>query len=218
LSCEIFFYLIFPLLILSMRSWGWRRTIGAASLACVLTLLMLAVGISDQLKPITHLSDFLMGIATYRAFDLLIGRGATPSGKWFYSIGFAGSAAIIAYARFLPKTISMNTLLRPMNALLLLGLGLGGGWIARALSKRPIVFLGKASYGMYILHVPILWWWPRSAVRHLYVAFVVAVSCLVYTVLEEPANRWIRSLVKKAKDVGPVRQDEFIELETVAQQ
>ena len=200
LSCEMFFYLIFPLLILTVKDWGWRRTIAAAALACVLTLAMLAVGISDQLKPIIHLSDFLMGIAVCRAFDLLTERRAAPAGKWFSSIGLVGSAAIIGYAQFLPKSIPINTLLRPMNALLLLGLGLGGGWLARALSTRPIVFLGKASYAMYILHVPILWWavsWPRFAVRYLYVAFVVAISSIVYSLLEEPANRFIRSLVKR---------------------
>ncbi len=94
-----------------------------------------------------------------------------------------------------------------MNAVLLLGLGLGGGWIARVLSTRPVVYLGKASYAMYILHIPILWWvgsWPGFAVRYLYVAFVVAISCVVYAVLEEPANRFVRSIVGKPKE--PVAQ------------
>ncbi|HVW84815.1 MAG TPA: acyltransferase [Bryobacteraceae bacterium] len=203
LSCEMFFYLIFPLLIIPMKDAGWVRTIGAALLACVMTQAMWAVGISDQLKPVIHLSDFLMGIAVARAFDLLTERRAAPQGKWLYGMGILGSAAILGYAQFLPKSISMNTFLRPMNGLLLLGLGLGGGWIARALSTRPVVFLGKASYGMYILHIPILWWavsWPDFAVRYLYVAFVVAVSCIVYAVFEEPANRLIRSMAGKPNE------------------
>jgi peptidoglycan/LPS O-acetylase OafA/YrhL len=219
LSCEMFFYLIFPLLIVAMKGRGWRGTIGAALFACVITQVMLAFGISDQLKPIIHLSDFLMGIAVCGAFDLIAERGAAPTGKWFYRIGLLGSAAIIGYAQFLPKSIAVNTLLRPMNALLLLGLGLGGGWVARGLSTRPVVFFGKASYAMYILHVPILWWavsWPIFARRYLYVAFVVAISCIVYAMLEQPANRWIRSLVKTRKDVGPVRHERFVELETVS--
>ena len=203
LSCEMFFYLVFPLLVVPMKNWGWARTIGIALLACVMTPVMWASGISDQLKPIIHLSDFLMGIAVSRVFDLLTERRTAPTGRWLYGLGILGSAAIIGYAQFLPKGLSMNTLLRPLNAALLLGLGLGGGWIARILSARPIVYLGKASYGMYILHIPILWWaigWSSFAVRYLYVAFVVAVSCVVFAVFEEPANRFLRSMHWKPKD------------------
>jgi peptidoglycan/LPS O-acetylase OafA/YrhL len=198
LSCEMFFYPIFPLLMIPMRDWGWGRTISAGLVACGLTQAMWAVGISDQIKPLVHLSDFLMGIAVARAFELLTEGRTAPSGTWFYGTGFVGSAVILAYAQVLPGWLSMNTLLRPMNALLLLGLGLGGGWAARVLSTRPIVFLGKASYAMYILHIPILWWavsWPSFALRYLYVVFVVALSCVVYEVFEEPANRAIRSMV-----------------------
>jgi peptidoglycan/LPS O-acetylase OafA/YrhL len=212
LSCEIFFYLIFPPAITLMKNRGWVSTIAAALLACVMTQMLWALGVSDQLKPIIHLSDFLMGLAVGSAFDLVTGhgfveQGPAPAGKWLYAIGFLGSAAVLGYAQFLPKWISPNTLLRPMNALLLLGLGLGGGWIARLLSTRPIVYLGKASYGMYILHIPILWWavsWPTFAVRYLYVAFVVALSCIVYALFEEPANRRIRSMARSSKAPGLV--------------
>jgi peptidoglycan/LPS O-acetylase OafA/YrhL len=206
LSCEMFFYLMFPLLVIPMKNRGWGRTIGVASVALVLTGAMWAAGISDQIKPLIHLSDFLMGIAVARAFDLLTQRSSAPSGTWFYGIGFLGSAVILAYAQYLPSAISMNTLLRPMNALLLLGLGLGGGRLARLLAARPVVYLGKASYSMYVLHIPILWWavsWPSFAVRYLYVPFVVALSCVVYEVFEEPANRLIRSIAGKRKETVP---------------
>jgi peptidoglycan/LPS O-acetylase OafA/YrhL len=210
LSCEMFFYLMFPLLIVPMRDSGWARTIGAALLACVLTPTMWALGVSDQLKPVVHLPDFLMGIAVARAFDLLTERREAPTGKWLYGIGLLGSAAMIGYAQYLPKSINLTTLLRPMNAALLLGLGLGGGWIARCLSGRTIVYLGKSSYGMYILHIPILWWavsWPGFAVRYLYVLAVVAASCIVYAVFEEPANRYIRSMVGKHGEAVVRRQE-----------
>jgi peptidoglycan/LPS O-acetylase OafA/YrhL len=156
-----------------------------------------------------------MGLAVARAFDLLIDSRTTrpaPTGKWLYWIGLAGSAAIIGYAHLLPNSISITTPLRLMNALLLLGLGLGGGWLARFLSLRPIVYLGRASYAMYILHIPILWWavtWPQFAVRYLYVAFVVAASSIVYAAFEEPANRWIRSMVGRPKLIPDERAGEF---------
>jgi peptidoglycan/LPS O-acetylase OafA/YrhL len=198
LSCEMFFYLMFPLLIVLMRNWGWRQIIPAAALTCVLPQAMVAAGISDLIKPLFHLPDFIMGIAVSRAFDLLSARPQPPSGKWLYGTGLLGSAAFIGYAQYLPKWLPLATLLRPLNAALLLGLGLGGGLVARFLSTRPLVYLGKASYSMYILHVPILWWavsWSAFAVRTFYAAAVIAVSCLVYSLFEEPANRGLRALL-----------------------
>ena len=213
LSCEMFFYLMFPLLIIPIKDCGWLRTFGVILIACSMTSALWALGFSDQIKPIIHLSDFLMGIAVYRVFDLVIEGSRVPSGKWFYRVGIIGSAAILGYAAFLPRWVSMNTLLRPINAVLLLGLALGGGWIARILSTRPVIYLGKASYGMYILHIPILWWavsWPSFAVRYLYVAFVVALSCVVYAVFEEPANRFIRSMAwRPSKPIQPLRDSEI---------
>ena len=183
-------------------------------MACVLTQALWITGISDQIKPLVHLADFMMGIAVSRAFDLLTQRRSAPSGRWFYRTGFLGSALILAYAQYLPGSISMNTLLRPMNALLLLGLGLGGGPLAHVLSARPIVYLGKSSYAMYILHIPILWWavsWPSFAVTYLYVPFVVGLSCAVYQVFEEPANRFVRSMVAKRKEIAAVSEEARID-------
>jgi len=81
---------------------------------------------------------------------------------------------------------------------LLLGFALGGGTVARALSTRTAVYLGKSSYAMYILHVPILWWylrWSHAPSAAVYVAIVIAVSAVVYRFVEEPANRYLRALI-----------------------
>jgi peptidoglycan/LPS O-acetylase OafA/YrhL len=54
---------------------------------------------------------------------------------------------------------------------------------------------------MYILHVPMLWWylrWTRDASASIFLAAVIAVSALVYRFVEEPANRWLRGRIKVA--------------------
>ena len=54
---------------------------------------MWAVGVSDNIKPLVHLSDFLMGIAAACAYGLLQQRARRRGAWWLYLPGFAGAAA-----------------------------------------------------------------------------------------------------------------------------
>jgi peptidoglycan/LPS O-acetylase OafA/YrhL len=195
LSCEAFFYVAFPLAVLLVRRPSWPKVAALALAACALTPLMYAVGVSDGVKPLVHFSDFLMGITASAALALIERRATRPAGAWIYLPALAGGMAAIAWPALIPWGIGLNPVLRPLDALLILGLALGGGWIARALSSAPVVYLGKASYAVYILHVPILWWMQHRGgpvSPALYVALVIGVSSLVYSFYEEPANRWLR--------------------------
>ncbi len=200
LSCEMFFYLAFPLAAVAILRTGWRTALGIAAATCVLTRLMLLCGVPDEIKPLIHLSDFLMGVAAARLYDALAARPRRLHGAWLYVPGLALSAALIAWPWLLPPRVDLNSALRPLNAALLIGLALGGGGVARALSTGAAVYLGKSSYAMYILHVPILWWYLRwhGASAALYFVLVIGVSAVVYGAFEEPANRWLRSRIQRA--------------------
>src|SRR5260370_16692806 len=115
---------------------NWRTIVLAAAVACCLTRAMWAVGVSDNSKPLVHLSDFLMGIAAACAYELLQRRSRPPQGWWLYIPGLAGAAGGIAYPGVLPKFIDLNNPLRPLNAVLLIGLAMAGVRLARLLSPR----------------------------------------------------------------------------------
>jgi len=197
LSCEMFFYMAFPLAAVFFQRASWRKTIALAAAACCLTRVLWAVGVSDDIKPLIHLADFLMGIAAACAYDLLLRRPKPPAGAWLYVPGAALAMALIAYPQVLPRAVDLNTALRPLNGLLLVGFALRGGLAARALASPVAVYLGKSSYAMYILHVPIMWWylrWSREFSAVIYIVAVIAISALVYGFIEEPANRYLRRL------------------------
>ena len=194
LSCEVFFYICFPLAV------GLLRRLHPAVLAvaaCLLSRILFAAGVHDEWKPLVHFADFVMGIAAAGVYERLTNSRVKLPGYWLYVPGSLFGAALIAWPGLLPGSVDLNSALRPLNALLLVGFALGSGGAARALSSRLVVFLGKSSYAMYILHVPLLWWarrWFPDLSAGAYVAGVILVSAAVYRFFEEPANRYIRSL------------------------
>jgi peptidoglycan/LPS O-acetylase OafA/YrhL len=205
LSCELFFYLCFPLILLAARCATWRRSLVVAGVALGLPILWRLLGLSDSIKPLLHLGDFLLGVALAGVYDALIRSCPRLVGRGYrlYLPSSALFIVLVSFSRDVERWIPLDTLLRPLNALLLVGLALGGGLVARLLSIPPAVLLGQASYAMYILHVPLLWWYKRTAVFRgaapspagvslIFLAGVILVSVLVFKVVEEPSNRFLR--------------------------
>jgi peptidoglycan/LPS O-acetylase OafA/YrhL len=198
LSCEAFFYVCFPLAAVLLAGLRWRSIAALTVIAWVLPGLLARAGVPAAFLPLFHLADFVTGIAAARAFELL--APLSGRGHWLYLPGFAIAAAFITHQGVAHDLMDPNSVLRPVNAAILIGLALGGGAIARLLSSAAAVFLGKASYAMYILHVPLLWWYARWGHRSLtatqagfvFVAVVVASSSVVFRFFEEPANRMLR--------------------------
>jgi peptidoglycan/LPS O-acetylase OafA/YrhL len=221
LSCEFFFYLCFPLVFLWLRRGGLARTIVALGASFVIPILLAHAGVPDYWKPIHHLSDFVAGIAAagiYRAM-MKSSRAIHPPrwlGASIYMPALIAGAAFIVYPHVLDGTVmNLNTVLRPLNVALLIGMALGGGVLAKALSTGAAGYLGKASYSMYILHIPLLWWFSRYTLYRfgatppawtgfLYLALVIGASIAAFEYVETPANRRIRDWA--AARIQPVRK------------
>ena len=206
LSCEFFFYLSFPLLLLGLRKAS-RATVALFLLAAFVTPVLLAhSNVPWQWKPLHHLADFAAGVASARLFEFLQ-PGMARRGQSIYLPALAAGAWLIVFPQFMDGTYGdLNTGLRPLNLALLVGMALNGGVLARVLSTACAQYLGKISYSMYILHVPVLWWYGHWAVHGplhmspgvaaaLYLVLVMAAAALAFEMVEKPANRWIRDWV-----------------------
>ena len=208
LSCEFFFYLCFPLLAFSLRRRSGTTIAVAVAVAIAMPAVLAWLGAPDYWKPFSHLADFLLGIAAAGIFERVSERGSawTRRGWWLYIPAVVGGACIVAFPSLTAGWTTLTIALRPMNFALVVGLGLGGGLPARVLSTRLAKLLGDSSYSLYILHVPLLWWfsryWGHQAVAMpavfaaAYLILVVAASAAVFQFIEGPANRWIRDWVR----------------------
>jgi peptidoglycan/LPS O-acetylase OafA/YrhL len=209
LSCEFFFYLCFPLLFLWLGRTTLPRVSGALAACFVIPIALAHAGVPGIWKPIHHLSDFVAGIAASRIYVALAQSGMAVKatkrlGFWLSAAALAGGAAFIINPHVLDGTMmNLNTVLRPLNVALLIGLATGGGFFIRLLSTEAAGYMGKVSYSMYILHIPLLWWFsrytlfrfgptPPTWVGFVFVAAVIGFSIAAFEFVEAPANRWIR--------------------------
>jgi peptidoglycan/LPS O-acetylase OafA/YrhL len=210
LTCEFFFYLCFPLLFMALRNVRWLGVAVALPAAVVLPIALDRMGASWTWQPLFHMGDFIAGIVAARIYTILAAkRGWARRGYWLYLPAMVVGLWLIGH----PETVrwtggDVGTFLRVLNVAMLIGLALSGGFLAKWLATPLCDFLGKASYSMYVLHVPILWWTARYFVHGwmhppvvigagIYLMLVIGAAALVYQWLEAPASVWIRNWQKR---------------------
>lgn len=171
LSVEMFFYLSFPVLLpWALRTvQSGRLLLGMALLWGANTVLHVvlfelsnpdgvftAVDDFSMYHPLTHVSTFVVGMGAARWFALERARLE----RWASLAFGAGVAGLLALPLLWPAVLRYhhNGLFVPFYFLLVLGLAAQQRtWLARALSWRPLEFLGEISFGLYILQEPAAW-------------------------------------------------------------
>jgi peptidoglycan/LPS O-acetylase OafA/YrhL len=213
-SAEAFFYLAFPVLGLAIA-----RLEKPLRLGLILWLTSIAVSvilcrtvhspslsrdnfIFARFNPLLRLPEFLIGVCAAKWRPRVIPKSLS----WVSILVYLGLMPVIVH---LPELVVSNGLLAPVFAALIVGLGNLNGKFERFLSSPPLVTLGHASYSLYILHFPVIFWltrllgetkalgapWilPLGPPERLaaYVATTILVSILSYKLIETPARRYL---------------------------
>jgi peptidoglycan/LPS O-acetylase OafA/YrhL len=202
LAIEEHFYLLWPpVLLLLLKSGVSRRglfilTISLATALCLHRALLYEAGVSPA--------------RTYYAFDtradsLLIGCAAGIAVSWGFVMCCSRLTAV-AVALIVLSLVSTNfaspimheggfTILAAATALLLINLiSSEAGRFTRLMEVRPLVWIGRISYGLYLWHYPVFKWvkyagspWPLKLALALFTTF--AVASLSFYLLEKPLLR-----------------------------
>lgn len=234
LAIEEQFYMIFPLLFLLVngkkKSKDGTYKLNKKFLYVVLGLILVSLIAHILLFDINNISRIYFGTDT-RAFSLLVGvvgailypmerlhSKVTPQQNMVYSV--VSLASIVTLITVMVYTSEYNTWLYRGGFLLVAILGLiviiSSGkqhtLMSKLLSFKPIVFIGKISYSLYLWHFPILvLTTPVSEIGNPNIFFVIlrivltfAVAIVSYVFVETPIRKlgfknYINVIFKKLK-------------------
>ncbi|HRT06148.1 MAG TPA: hypothetical protein P5204_10655, partial [Kiritimatiellia bacterium] len=153
--------------------------------------------------PVVYWPVFALGMLAFRlARDLLDRPRLSPAGMGTLSAAALAAIVCCAYAAGPRMNYSIHVgLMAPVYGVLLFSLAEARTVISRILSARWLHYLGEASYGVYILQLPVYGLWLLAGIVpaesaggfYLYLASLLAVSALLYRWFEIPLRRWVRN-------------------------
>ena len=156
-----------------------------------------------KFTPLPHLASFVFGVLLAELDELIPRPGHL---RFFLGIaGFATTFFLLWLGSDIPYAIIHDGLLMPLFGCIILGLG-GDNPLAHALGIRPLVFVGEASYCLYLLHFN---FWNLIHDTHVLnrvglarfdpwisYAILVAMALLALHLIEKPAQRQLRKLMR----------------------
>ena len=232
-SAEAFFYLAFPFVALKLKRFtpkGCLIGMGTLWLLAVapsaLFLLSSGAGASRahlqmaiEFTPLFRLPEFLMGVLMGRAYVLGF-RVPAAVARWSGYLGLLAIAGCLAVSSAIPRPLLAGGLLAPLFAIVIFAFAEGEGWLARFLSRRTLVLLGEASYGIYILQIPVAYVLrvppPLHSLTVFFGYFVVLIGAalLSWRFVEAPLRVYLRDWLNGGPPAG--RRPKATSAESVA--
>jgi peptidoglycan/LPS O-acetylase OafA/YrhL len=217
ISTEMFFYLVFPFLLVNIeRTWHWKL-LGAACLAAATLLFWWSVGapIDGDISQVTgsyggYPSPFMRGLefstgmAVWVLWNRFLRPLRLPRLAWsvleLLALGLCllwltkGYFLLIPYLSEWAKIWYGPASSFWVFAILIGVFASGRGVVGRALSVRPLVFLGEISFSVYMLHQLLMksfvttFAWP-DVPELVYFPVLLALATVSYLMVEKPGQR-----------------------------
>jgi peptidoglycan/LPS O-acetylase OafA/YrhL len=152
-----------------------------------------------KFTPLPHLASFVFGVLL-AGLDSAMMRDSRLR-LWLGLGGFAGIYCLLMLGPRIPYALMHDGLLMPLFGCIVLGLA-GENWLARLLGIRPLVFVGEASFCLYLLHFTLWNLIHDSHVLNLlglsrfdpWISYVllIGIALLALHFIEKPAQRQLR--------------------------
>jgi peptidoglycan/LPS O-acetylase OafA/YrhL len=202
LSCEFFFYALFPLLRAALQRHSTRTLLLALMTGWTLQGLWIVAiqtiaspnraGFLVSQFPVTHLFEFVLGICA----GILVGRLNRRQSTMLITL-----AALLSLLIFNALHLSHSAMpayygLSPLFAAAIMATVRASGtlWLA-PLRHQLFQALGHASYALYMIHIPILVGASVLGIAAdlgwLWLPLLMLTSCCIHYCYAEPIRRWL---------------------------
>ena len=209
ISSEAFFYLVFPVLGVFLWRGSTRRAILIGSTWFLATWLLRGISESHlhvdpfaHILPIFELHLFVIGIVLAKVHlaiqkDPRTSRALNTWGGPLALVTLLAFAALTESHRMMQMTYRHDALSSILFLVLILAFASGNRAIEAIFTASWLVLLGEASFGLYLLHMPVyqLFVFLRMPLSgsffFLYLAVTILLSVLSFLYFETPARRAI---------------------------
>ncbi|MBK6793918.1 MAG: acyltransferase family protein [Anaerolineales bacterium] len=224
ITVEIFFYFIFPFFTI----WAYRQSLKkliwgglAFWAASQVVYQVLWIGYFETQRhfvlyfPLFHLNSFILG-AVGGIWYVREGKHqqATAGLKWALLAGsaFLSLGYLIVSMNFFPsmprELQPMAGLLAPVMVIFIIALALDESKLSKALQHPWLVNLGEASYAIYILHIPVIWFFEKKLFNSTVsnpewifsvavVPMVTVIGLVMYLYVDTPIRNGLKKILPK---------------------
>lgn len=212
LSVEVFFYALFPLILFHARSMSDRALTLGVRWAVGLTFGFSVFGKYIQPMdmftqfviaysiPIYRLPEFVAGV--FAGVLALRGTAAAPSGRKVLWLVFGSALYFAVFQKTFPYVAHGIVAIPCLLAVFAYFTKNNLGWAARLFSRPSFVFLGEASFALYLVQLVTVPWFEAHAKElglrpAVALCFVVTLllACLAHLLVERPmrplVTRWL---------------------------
>jgi peptidoglycan/LPS O-acetylase OafA/YrhL len=209
LSVEVFFYALFPLVLMHARQLSDKVllraiywSVGLAAVGPILGKYLPGQGVIPETVyyslPIYRLPEFTAGV--FYAVWILRNPSRLPTGKTVVWTLLGLVLYLCLAARALPYAGNDIVLVPALLVLFGYFLREDSSWLARALSTRPMVFLGEISFGIYLMQIFTinLYLQPGHGAEWLggaagCLGLTILLAAISHLFIEKPARSWMLS-------------------------
>lgn len=223
MTVEFFFYALFPFFTLWAYRQSTKKLIWVSIIVWTISQMIhnaLWVGYFPEYEnflvyfPLFHLSSFILG-AVGGIWYLREGREHVHKPGTILLVFAGGVLLACAYIVFssaitkFPHDLQLMTgTLAPVLTIIIVALAMDKSRLSSILNNSVLVNLGETSYGLYILHVPVVWIYQRALENssladpqlifdYTFLPLMIALGLLIHFYIDQPLRSWLKKILQR---------------------